>query len=171
MVGHAAVEGRQADDAGQAEAVARAVDADAMAVELMAQELGDPGRCVSRLEREDAPAVMIEREADIAPRHRQALHGVEAGGIFGARRAQEFPAGRNLVEQPFDADSGPRGERRRLLPYKLAVVDLDSPAIRISDTALEPQAGHAGDRRQRLATETEAGHPVDRVLGQLRGGM
>ena len=67
MVGHAAVEGRQADDASQAEAVARAVDADAMAVELMAQELGDPGRCVGRLEREDAPAVMIEREADIAP--------------------------------------------------------------------------------------------------------
>ena len=36
--------------------------------------------------------VMIERKADVAPRHRQALHGIEAGGIFGPWRAKESAA-------------------------------------------------------------------------------
>src|SRR5438128_1954579 len=54
---------------------------------------------------------MIERKADVAPRHRQALHGIEAGGIFGPWRAKELPPGRNLVEQTFDPDPRARWKR------------------------------------------------------------
>ena len=39
LVGHAAVEGRQADHAGQPQPLARAVDPDAVAVELVGQQL------------------------------------------------------------------------------------------------------------------------------------
>ncbi len=42
LVGHAAVEGRQADHAGQAHSVALAVYADAVAIELGAEQLRDP---------------------------------------------------------------------------------------------------------------------------------
>ena len=50
LVGHAAVEGRQADDAGQAQAVADAVDADAVPVELAVEQRRDPRRRVRRLD-------------------------------------------------------------------------------------------------------------------------
>jgi hypothetical protein len=51
------------------------------------------------------------------------------------------------------------------------VVDLDPPAVPALDSALEGQPRDAGDRRQRLAPESEAGHPVENVVGQLRGGV
>ena len=171
LVGHPAVEGRQADDAGQPQAVASAVDADAVTVELVAEQLGDPRRSIGGLERQDSPAVMIEREPDVAPRHRQPLHRVEAGGIFGARAAQELAAGGHLVEQPLDPDPRAGRKRGRPLPRPLAMIDLDSPAVGAAHAALQRQPRHAGDRGQRLAAEAEAGDPVDRVVRQLRRRM
>ena len=113
LVGDAAVEGRQADHAGQPQPVAGAVDADPVALELVGQQLGDARRRLGGLQRQDPPAVMIEGEADIAPRHRQPLHRIEAGGIFGARRAQELAPRGHLVEQPLDPDPGARRQRGR----------------------------------------------------------
>ena len=49
LVGDAAVEGRQADHAGQPQPVAGAVDADAVAVELVGQQLGHARRRLGRL--------------------------------------------------------------------------------------------------------------------------
>ena len=112
---------------------------------------------------------MVEREADVAARHRQPLHRVEAGGIFGARAAQELAPRGDLVEQPFDADPRAGRKRGRPLAHRLAMIDLDPPAVGAAHAAFERQPRHAGDRRQRLAAEAEAGDPVDRVVGQLRG--
>ncbi len=109
--------------------VADAVDADAVPVELMAEQRRDPRRRLGRLQRQDPPPVMVEGEGDIAPRHRQPLHRVEAGGIFGARRAQELAPRRHLVEQALDPDPGAGRKRGRPLPGRRAMVDLDPPAV------------------------------------------
>ena len=130
LVGHAAVEGRQADHAGQPQPVARAVDADAVTVELVREQLGDARRRFGRLKRQDAPAVMVEREADIAARHRQPLHRVEAGGIFGARASAGTcgaPAPCRTAPRPGFACPG--GSAAGPSPDQLAMIDLDSPAV------------------------------------------
>jgi hypothetical protein len=114
---------------------------------------------------------MVEREADVAARQREPLHGVEARGIFRARRAEEFPSGGHLVEEALDLDSASGRERRGPLACLAAMVDLDSPAIRAANTAFERQPRHACDRRQRFAAEAEAGDAVDRVLRQLGRGV
>ena len=48
LVGHAAVEGGQADDAGEPEPFALAVDADPMPLQFVRQQLGDAGRGAAR---------------------------------------------------------------------------------------------------------------------------
>ena len=113
---------------------------------------------------------MVEREADVAARHRQPLHRVEAGGIFGARAAQELAPRRDLVEQSFDADPGAGRKRRRPLARRVAVIDLDPPAVarratRLSSVRRETLAidGSASPRKPKLVD------PVDRVAGQLGG--
>ena len=111
---------------------------------------------------------MIEREGDVTARHREALHRVEAGGIFGARRAEELAPRRDLVEQPLDPGPGARRKRRRPLARRNAMVDLDPPTVRSAHPAFERQPRDAGYRGQRLATEAEAGHLVDRVSRKLR---
>ena len=58
LVGQAPVERRQADDAGQSNAVALAVDADAVPVKLRAQQLSHTLRRGRGLKREDPAAVM-----------------------------------------------------------------------------------------------------------------
>ena len=169
LVGQAAIEGRQADHAGQAEPVALDVDADAVAVELVAEDFGDPRRGAGRLERQDPPAVMLQGESDVGAGHGQPLHDIETGGIFGAGAAQELAPGGDLGEQALDADAGAGGQRRRALACPGAMVDCDPPAVAAARPAFERQARHAGDRRQRLAAEAEARDPVDRAVGQLRG--
>ena len=110
---------------------------------------------------------MIEREADIAARHGEALHGIEAGGILRPRGAQELAPRRDLVEQPFDANSRAGRQGCRPLAGLRAVIHLDSPAVGTPQPAFQCQPGHAGDRGQRLAAKAEARHPIDRVLRQL----
>ena len=171
LVSHAAVEGREADDACQAQAVAGAVDADAVPVELVREDCGNARGRRARLKSQHAPAVVVETEGDIAARHGQALHRIETGRIFGPSTAQELGTRRHLVEQPFDANPGARRKRRRSLPRRLAMIDGDAPAVRAPDPAFDGQPRHAGDRRQRLAAKAEAGDPVDRVARQLGGRM
>ena len=66
------------------------------------------------LQRQDcAPlpvGIMLEREADLGPRHREAAHHIEAGGVFAARRAQELAPRRHPGEQLFDPH--PRARRQ-----------------------------------------------------------
>ena len=171
MVGHPAVEGRQADHPGQAQTIADAVDPQPVALQFAVEQRGDPRRGVRRLDRQSSAPVMLEAEADIGARHREAPHGVEAGAIFGARAAQELAPRRHLVEQALDPDPRPGGQSGGPLACLGAMVDLDSPPVMPRDAAVEGQSRDAGDRRQGLAAEAEAGDILDMIVGQLRGSV
>ncbi len=140
LVGHPAVERGKADHAGQADPVPRAVDADTVPVELVAQHLGDPVRRCRRLQRKNAPPLMLEREGNIAASHRKPFHHIEAGGIFRARTAEELTPGGNLLEQALDPNAGARRQRGRALADFPSVVDLDPPSVRAARAAVESQA-------------------------------
>ncbi len=114
---------------------------------------------------------MLEGEADVGPGHGEPLHDVEAGGIFGALRAQELAAGGDPGEQGLDPDSGAGRQSGGPLPFEPAVVDDARPAVRAAHPALDGQAGDAGDRRQSLAPEAQGGHRLDLVAGELGGGV
>jgi len=132
----------------------------------------DPGRAVlARLDRERAPAVMVEGEADVRPRHGEALHDVEASAIFAALGAQELAPGRYAGEQLLDDDAGARRQGGRPLPFELAIVDDARPAVLAIQPGLDRHPGDAGDRRQRLAAETQGLDLVDRIGRQLGGGV
>ena len=139
-VGHAAIEGRKTDHTGQRQLAAPRIDADAVPIELMSQELGDPRRRVRRLQRQDSAAVMLEAEGDVGPGHRKPLHGIEAGGIFGAGTAQELAPRRNLVEQRLDTHASPRRKRSRRLSDPRSMVHLDPPPVAAPAPAVERQA-------------------------------
>ena len=104
-------------------------------------------------------AVVIEREADVAPRHREALHRVEAGGIFGARRAQELAPRRDLVEQALDADRGFRAEappapRPPARHGRSRSASRPRPRTRLSSVSRDTLAidGRASPRKPKLVT-------------------
>src|SRR6478672_7906889 len=100
---------------------------------------------------------MVEREPDITTRHCQALHGIETGGIFGPRTAQELAPRWHLLEQSLDPDAGAGRKRSRPLAHRLAVIDFDSPAVASAHPAFEDESRDAGDGRQGLPAEAEAG--------------
>ena len=177
LVRHAAIEGRQRHDPGQMQPVAQAIDPQPVPVEIMAQQRRDPRRAIARLQRQNPPPVMIEREGDIGPRHRQSPYRIEARGIFRARAAQEFAAGRHLVEQSLDPHPGAGRKRCRPLARRNAMIDRQPPAptsvigAAISSPTLDRHLRHARDRRQRLAAKAEAGDILDPVVGQFRRRM
>ena len=140
-----------------------------MAVELVGEQLGDAHRRLGGRKRQDSAAIMVEREADVAARHREALHGIEAGRIFGTRAAQELAARGHLVEQALDPDASAGRKRSRPLPRRLPVIHLDSPAVRPASPAFERQPRDACDRWQGLAPEAEARNLIDRLARQLGG--
>ena len=114
---------------------------------------------VGRLDRQAAAAVMIEAEGDVGPGHRQPLHRVEAGGIFGARAAQELAPRRHLVEQPFDPHPRAGRKRRRPLARLGAMIDLDPPAVGAARRGFRGSAattlaidGSASPRKPKLVT-------------------
>ena len=141
-------------------AVAHAVDADPVPVELGAQQRRDPRRRARRLQRQDPPPVMVEAEGDIAARHRQPLHRVEAGRIFGARAAQELAPRRHLVEQaPRPGPACRAASAAGPSPDAGAMVDLDPPAVahplvRLSSVSRDTLAidGSASPRKPKLVT-------------------
>ena len=171
LVGHSAIEGRKADHSGQPQPVARTVDADAMTLQLVRQKLSHTRRRFGGLQREDPAALMVERERHVAASHRQPFHRVEARCIFGARRAQELAARRHLLEQPFDADARARRQGSRAFPARFTMIDFDPPAVRSPHPAFEHQPRDARNRRQRLAAEAEARHPIDGFVRQFRCGV
>ena len=60
LVGDPAVESRQADDPGQAEPVANAVDPDTVLFQLAASSVATRAGAVGRLQRQDSPPVMLQ---------------------------------------------------------------------------------------------------------------
>jgi hypothetical protein len=145
------------------------VDGDAIIGERAVDDLRDPRRQpFPVLQPENAPLAVIESEADVGPRHRQAPDHIEAGGILAARRAQELAARRDLGEQVLDPN--PRSRRQRGGPFgrERPVIDHARPALlRAPHAALERQPRDAGDRRQRLAAKAQRGDLLDRLVRQL----
>ena len=102
-------------------------------------------------------------KATSRPRHRQPLHRIEAGGIFGAR------ASAGTCAAPAPCRTGPRpgpacpaaarpAPRPPARHGRSSIRQPSAPA----HPALERQPRDAGDRRQRLAAKAEAGHVLDR---------
>src|SRR4051812_34304103 len=98
---------------------------------------------------------MVEREADVAPRHGQALHDIEAGAIFGPWRAQELAPGGHLVEQAFDPNSRAGWKRRRTFALWSTMIDDDLPTVLAGNPAFDGNPSDACDRRQRFAAKAE----------------
>ena len=115
---------------------------------------------------------MLEREADVGPRHGEPLHDVEAGGIFAALRAQELAPRRHPARTaPRRVTRVPGGSAAGPSPVEPAIVDRPRPAVGAAHPALDRQPRDAGDRRQRLAAEAQGRDLVDRIVGQLGGGV
>ena len=172
MIRDAAIERRQPGDTAKPQPFALQIDPYAVFDQRLVGERGDTfGPSLSGDDREQAAAIVFEREANIGASHRKTFHYIHARGIFGARRAQEFAASRHSIEQMLDANARTGRQRCRPLPRQHAVVDHALPAIRAADPAFERQPGNAGDRGQRLAAKAQCRHRLDRLVGQLRGRM
>ena len=172
VIGDAAVEGRQAGDAAEPCIAPHIIDGDAVRGEIAIGEGGDPGGPVlARRDAQHAPPVMVEAEGDVRARHGEALHDIEAGGIFAADRTEELAACRHLREQIRDAHPRARRQRGGPLPRQPAIVDGPRPAILPARAAFDRHMGDARDRWQRLAAKAQGGDLVDLVAVQLGGGM
>jgi hypothetical protein len=148
------------------------IDRDAVLGQRAVGEAGDAlGAGFVTLDVERLAPVMLDREGDVGPRHGEALHHVEAGGIFGARRAQELAARGDAGEQLLDADARARRQRGGAFGDHGAVIDDAAPALGTAHPAFETHPRDAGDRGQGLAAKAQRRDLVDLVIGQLGGGV
>ena len=119
---------------------------------------------------------MLDREADLGPRHRKAPNHVETGGIFGSRAAQELTPGGDALEQSLHPHPRAGGQRGGAFLDQRAVVDDSAPPLAAAHPAFEGEARNAGDRGQRFAAKTERCDAFDRArfpqrFGQFRRGV
>ena len=128
-------------------------------------------RLILSLHRKRAPPVMLDRKANVGPRHRKTFYDIDASGIFAARRAEELAARRDFFEQPFDQDTRPRGERMRAFIDQRAIIDHAHPALAARDPAFDRHPRDAGNRGQGLAAKTHRRHGFDGVGRQFRCGV
>jgi hypothetical protein len=88
VIGNAAAERRQPCDPAQPQPLAHQIDPDAILRQVAVGERGHPRRrAVARCHRQHRAALMLKAEADFRPRHCEALHGIQARGIFRTHRA------------------------------------------------------------------------------------
>ncbi len=112
-------------------------------------------------------AVVLQREADVRMRERDAPERFLAMAPFGRLGAQEFPARRRVVVELLHGHRRAGGERRRRRRADVAAFDLDPPRVRLAGRARrEREARHRGDRRQRLAAKAERGDRFEIVDGR-----
>ena len=172
VIRHATIEGRQPGDAAEHQSLALEIDPDAVLRERAVGQRGDAlGPGLAALHPERTPSVMLQRKGDVGPRHCEALHHVDARGIFCARRAQEFAACGHAREQPLDTHARAGRQRSGALRHHFAIVDGARPAFLPAHSAFERHPRDTGDRRQRLAAKAQGIDLVDRVVGQLGGRM
>ena len=173
VIGHPAVEGRQARHPGEPRRSALQIDRHTILGQFARDDLGNAaGQSLARLYRQHPPSVMLEHEAHIGPGHRQSPDHIEAGGIFAARAAQELAPRRNLAEQVLDPDPGSRRQGCRPFLDQGAMIDHTPPALaRRTGPAFQRQPGDTGNRRQRLAPEAEGRDQLDMIVGQFGGGV
>ena len=171
MIGDPAIEGRQSRYATKADALTQRVDADAVRGEVTVSERSDArGLCIGR-DRQRAAAIMVERESDIGPRHREPLHHVDAGRIFAARGAQELPPRGDALEQALDTDARAWWHGGGCIVDDFAVVDRARPAFEAGHPAFNGHARNARDRGQGLAAKSHRRHRFDAVVGHFRRGV
>ena len=170
VIGDTAVEGGDARHPAQHVILTLEIDADAVGGEVaVGQRRNAFGPRHPLLHAQYAAPVMLDREAEIGPRHRQPLHHVEAGGIFRPGRSQELAPRGHLLEQPFDPNPGTGRKRSRPLGCQRAIVHRARPALGAAHSTLDRQPRDARDRGQRLAAKTQRRDRLDRVVGQFRG--
>ena len=146
VVGNAAIIGGQARHPAKAHAFAFEIKCDAVVDKLPAGQRGNAfGPCAGGLHRQHAPAVMFNGKANVRPRHRQPLHGVERGGIFGARAAQEFAAGGHIAKQIFNPNACTLRQCSGPLTCHHAMVHRPRPAFGTSGPAFQRHFRNAGD--------------------------
>ena len=171
------VEGRQADIAGEAHALAQSVDAQRVGDELLAQGLTH----ALALPRFARPAGRpVEGRADVAGEgkarlrtgEREPAHDLGAGLRFASVGLEEFQPRRRRREEiaRLDARSpGMRGRTRRAFD---AVLDAHLEGLRRAARAgadFEPR--NRGDRRQRLAAKPQRRDRREIAVGNFRGGV
>ena len=180
-LGIGAVEGRQADVAGQAQALALGVDRQRILGEVAAEDRREAAQ--ARLEQlalggrqvQEIALAVAEDEADPVVRHGEPCQGVARLHLLGPGGLEELEARGCRVEEVAHLDPGAAAERRRLHSALAPAFDGEAPGLAgVGGARRAAGDGHAADRpdrRQRLAAETE-GRDVDQiVLGQLRGRM
>jgi hypothetical protein len=91
---------------------------------------------------------------------------------LGARRFQEFEAGRRRVEKIAHLDARALAERRRLHGGFHPAFDPDGPSVVAAALAAgDAEATDGADRGQRFAAEAEMIDAQEMVVGKLRGAM
>ena len=87
------------------------------------------GQPLARLHRQNAPPVVLQHKAHFGPRHRQAAHDIETGGIFAARGSQEFAPRGDFAKQVFSFDPGAGGQGGGAFVHQRAMIDHPAPAL------------------------------------------
>ena len=170
MIGDTAVERRQTCYAGKPRRAPLGLDHHAVLRQFTRDKACYAGReFLTRLHGNDAATVMLQHEPDVRTGHRETAHNILAGGIFGARRAQELAPGGNLAKELLYPNSRPRRQRSGAIRHGLAMIDGALPALAgVVRPALDRQPRHRPDRWQSLAAETQRGDLLDMFVGQLR---
>ena len=172
MVGDPPVEGRQARNPAQRDRVAPPVDRDRIFRQRpVGQARDSPRPLLTARNGQDTPPVMLQRESDIGPRHRQPTDRIETRGIFRAGRAQEFAPGGHAREQVLDHDPGAGRHGGGAVAQHLAIVDHPAPAVAPRRSALDRDSRDTGDRGQSFAPKSEGCDRFDRLVGQLGGAV
>ena len=165
MIGHAPVEGGQACHPAQHHAVALQIDRYAVLDQPRRRQRGDTFRPAHvRLHGQGAPPVMVQREADLRSRHGQPFHDIQRGGIFAARRAQEFAPRGHLGEQFLHADARSRRDGGGPFRRHRAMIDGAAPALAVHGAAFDRQPRDRGDGRQRLTAKAERFNEFERFI-------
>ena len=156
VVGNAAIIGGQARHPAKAHTFTFEIKRHAVVDKFPAGQRGHAlGPCAGGLHGQHTPAVMFNGKANVRPRHRQPLHGIQRGRIFGAGAAQEFAAGGHIAKQIFNANARALRQCGWPLTCHHAMVDRPRPAFGASGPAFQRHFGHAGDGRQSLPPETQ----------------
>jgi hypothetical protein len=131
------------------------------------EQVGGDGHLVEGL------AVVAERQVGRGQRQGQAEERLGDVGHLGGRAAQEFAAGRRVVEQVADLGAGAGGAVPGPGRGQVAAVAGDrGPVGQAGRARLEGDLGDAADGGQGLAAEAEGADP-EQVLGavELAGGV
>ena len=109
---------------------------------------------------------MLQREADVRMRERDAAERLVAMAPLGRLGAQELPPRRRVEVELLHGHRRAGRERRGRRRADVAAVDLDAPRVRRARRARrEREPRHRRDRRQRLAAKAERRDRVE-VVGR-----